>query len=165
MIKETQVHYGESDPTTSPSAASGGAKKMATRKPTIPTMMADKVVRRSRRAGIGAVFEHGQWFLEETPDLLTTLTTAATVPNTIPINRPAGALCNSSSPETEQHPHRHARRNSGSHHRKRGHPREVRATRSFLLRPKDPPARHSSRACPGESSWFRVWRPGDEAAG
>jgi hypothetical protein len=59
-------------PTTTPSAARGGATKRATRKPKEPTMMADKVVRRRRRGRVsgGRFSSTGNGFLEETPDLL-----------------------------------------------------------------------------------------------
>jgi len=62
---------------------------MVTTKPTTPTMMAESVCDGGARQCVGwEVFLAEQWFLKETPDLLYTLTTAATVPNVIPIRRP-----------------------------------------------------------------------------
>src|ERR1035437_3780608 len=59
-------------PTTTPSAAKGGANKRATTKPTKPTMMAESMVRRRSRGSVvvGRFSSTSNGFLKETPDLL-----------------------------------------------------------------------------------------------
>jgi len=100
MIKETQVHYGESDPHDQSERRERRREEDGDQEAhdSHDDGRQGGSAQQTSRVSGGRFSSTGNGFLRGNAGLASlTLTTAATVPNTIPINRPAGALCNSSS--------------------------------------------------------------------